>query len=934
MLTRLRRPPLLEAWHRSGRRRYERGDSAREIRRLIREAGDGYAYHLFLSHVRNPDAVTAQRVRRRLQRVARRWWERRQMSVFLDVDRIAADTDLAGVIRTGLRTSAGLVLLARPLSAKSHWVTEELRWWRENRTERPIIVRTGGEIHWDGAAGDFDWPRTTALSREVFAGWYDTEPLWVDLARPEQVDRAAVAVAASLLRMEPITLAGEERRRQHRQLALAATAVLLVAALGATSLVYADSASRARARAAIEAQDRTAEQLVRAAQTAGVRTDVALLLHSAAYRVAPGRQAHTLWQRAMTYPGLRRVLRMPPDVTVDTVREVAFSPDGRWLAAATSLRGGIGAAGTSSADGSLPRSAVLLWPASGDGIGTPVPVPAGAVAATSLAYTPDGTALAVGDPRGAVTLVGVPSNTTRQPPVLATLPAPAGSGLPEVDRLSFAPDGRSVAVSHADGTTRVWDRHTARPLTSFGGRRTVFAPAGATISTLAPDGRVVVRRTSDYAVASTITLPDVAEIAYRPDGRQLVLGTEAGTPGVWLADLPAGRPRPVSGTLPGTVLGLGDGDVLTNDSGVVVTDAGTATPRTGWRPPGMSIRSLAFRPGGTVYAAAGHWLDQSLRGGITLWDADPTAVPVTRVSAVTAPGNGTPQPGMLASTALSTSPDGRLAAGVNGRQVTVWSTVDGTARHLTFPVTAIAPAPDGGPPGRLAFSSDSATLAVTGPDGSVTALATGPDDTGPLRARSRLVPGTPARDLAFGPDGDVLAVATGDGVQLWDLARQRLVRTLTHPEPPADVTAVAFDRAGRLFATDGRRLVQWDVRDGRAYPLPALDGAFRLTRLAVAPGGTLLAGTTDGGTIVLWDLAAGRRLDSVLTAPVPVRSLTFGGAGGLTLSATGSTVVQWNLDPEPVLEWICDVVQRDLETAEWQTYGAGAKPRVCPAPPR
>ncbi|MFJ7270291.1 DNA-binding protein [Streptomyces sp. NPDC099050] len=82
-----------------------------------------------------------------------------------------------------------------------------------------------------------------------------------------------------------------------------------------------------------------------------------------------------------------------------------------------------------------------------------------------LAYSPDGSRLAVGDTTGAVTLWD--GRAERR---LATLPAGSDAvgsdSVKAVTALAFSPDGRTLAVAAASGTLRLWDADSGRPLGS------------------------------------------------------------------------------------------------------------------------------------------------------------------------------------------------------------------------------------------------------------------------------------------------------------------------------------------------------------------------------------------------------------------------------------------------------------------------------------
>ncbi|MEV6932857.1 toll/interleukin-1 receptor domain-containing protein, partial [Dactylosporangium sp. NPDC051485] len=187
--------------------------TARQLRERLHETGRKFDHHVFISYAQIPDLERAQRLRARLQRIGRRWWERRRLRVFLDVASLSAGESLRGEIAAALHSCAGLAVLACEPSAKSRWVAEELRSWWDWQRPAPVIVLTGGEIAWSDAERDFVWPASTALSEAGFAGRYREQPLWVDLrprpggrlrARREQrrqLTDAAVRIAAAVLRV-------------------------------------------------------------------------------------------------------------------------------------------------------------------------------------------------------------------------------------------------------------------------------------------------------------------------------------------------------------------------------------------------------------------------------------------------------------------------------------------------------------------------------------------------------------------------------------------------------------------------------------------------------------------------------------------------------------------------------------------------------------
>ncbi|MFE0426916.1 WD40 repeat domain-containing protein, partial [Streptomyces sp. NPDC058953] len=155
------------------------------------------------------------------------------------------------------------------------------------------------------------------------------------------------------------------------------------------------------------------------------------------------------------------------------VGTIAFSPDGGTLA-------------TAADDGTIRlwdtgtgRSRAVL--SGGDGVSAP------RAGVTALALDRDGGTLATADTEGTVRLVDVATDERRILTRGAARPRRAGPTPRNTSPLSFAPDGRTLAVGHQDGATRIWSLTTGRVRGTFPGEGrsplwNVFSPDGKALA--------------------------------------------------------------------------------------------------------------------------------------------------------------------------------------------------------------------------------------------------------------------------------------------------------------------------------------------------------------------------------------------------------------------------------------------------------------------
>ena len=197
------------------------------------------------------------------------------MHVFRDQTSLSASPELWSAIEEALSQAHFFILLASPEAAASHWVDQEVRWWRANRSHDTFLIAlTGGELRWDEGHGDFD---AESPIPPGLRGWSPREPLWVDLrwARDERdvsmrnprFRDSVGELAAPLHGVPKDELIGEDISQHRRTLRLARGAVAVLVLLlalavvgGIVALVQRNEAIAQKQRAQSEALTASAGQ--------------------------------------------------------------------------------------------------------------------------------------------------------------------------------------------------------------------------------------------------------------------------------------------------------------------------------------------------------------------------------------------------------------------------------------------------------------------------------------------------------------------------------------------------------------------------------------------------------------------------------------------------------------------------------------------------
>ncbi len=836
-------------------------------------ARDVFRYDAFVSYNHASDERLALELRRNMQKIAKPWYRRRALDVFLDQSSLTASPGLWPAIEQSLQRSRYYVLLASPRSAQSKWVVKELGHWLKHRSaDSVLLVLTEGSIEWDDEAGDFDWERTDALPRRL-EGVFSGEPLYTDMREFRGRERVsgdaafrgrAAEVAAAVRGVSKDQIVGDDLSQHRRVIRVvwAVAAILLI--LGVTAAVMATIARKQERRAVAAAEQERVARLAetearRAEQEERRRAEVSLAGNYASNAGSTGSAVRQLLYSAASVDladdpvargeMLKAIAKTPPLLwTIPPgaggVAAIGFHPDGKRLLTASVdgwLRIWDRASGVElhALSEELKASSISMgglrlrsrkpyrshrWLGELYGRAGRLAFHDRAAPLFAMALSPDGRLVAVAGGKGFVHVWDVDRGR------LATRIAAHGDS---VLALAFHPDGTRLVTGSADDAIGLWKMPNGRPLNSIkdgadkdadaGFWGLAYSPDGRRIYSLRGDGAVQVRDadTLQATIEATTGIEGPGTVALRADGKQLATSRADGVILLW------------------------DPEKLTR--------AGKLEGHRGF------VRALLYATG----AAAAGTLYSGGADGVRVWD---TAALAERGRL---DGHRRPVLGLAFDERSGTVASGTLAS------LRLWD-ADGEERGR---IEGLGLAHD------VRITRDGATVVACGRGGIVRVVdaATGAE------TRRWTTPG--GLCVALSPDGKRIAVGGREAVEIRNTSSGARERVL---EFKGRSFAVAFSHDGRLVASGGDHnlITAWDSSSGRfiaqlkGHKDGIQDVAFR-PRDAT----TLVSGSEDK-TVRVWNVTTGREIRRLPDHAGQVRQVGFLPDGHVVVSAGDDAVLR------------------------------------------
>ena len=685
-----------------------------------------------------------------------------------------------------------------------------------------------------------------------------------------------------------------------------------------------------------------------------IPVDVVMLSKSSVVSGGDGKQELVKYSRQMNSSQIRNSIadaepnnRNKPIARLGngTVREIAYSPDGKLIAAAGSLGTWLYDAESRAKFGLIAGGAyTIAFNPNGDTLATVTSSERtvhlwdvntqrkvgdllfpGKRGVTALAHTLDGTTLAAGYGNGDIALWD--TETQMKTALLTTTSRILWA-------LAFSPDGQMLAsCGYEDSTISLWDVRTQTLVGTFEGHTRESRVMGHGVSTIAfsPDGKTLA---SGSTIDCTLRLWDVASraqiavlleldtekhdginsVAFSPDGSLLASASDDGVIRMWNIrtleqigeiETKSGGVTSIAFRPDGKILASLNGRSATTarhrggDMAIRLWEVESRKPIAVMESHSASVESVAISPDYRLFAAGRQ------DGAVELWDFG------TRERIDVLQGHdATVQ-------CVAFSPDGRLLASGAKEHARVWN-LQSRKEIAAFKHSAIVES--------VAFSPDGKTLACVDEncirlwdirrETQVSMLGEAPlseedliGETGPFYFLTRLINwllGVPPTELpvhytstiqsiAFSPDGKSLVSGGLDNtVRLWDVGGRREIISHEPYQNEADYAnfeSVAFSSTGKMFASAGwhKEIHLWSATDHKL--IGTLNSGETVEALAFHPDGRFLAAGV-GAKIRVWDVESQAELAPLEGSLGRVNTIAFSSDGNTLVGSAGHGVIR------------------------------------------
>ena len=510
----------------------------------------------------------------------------------------------------------------------------------------------------------------------------------------------------------------------------------------------------------------------------------------------------------------------------------------------------------------------------------------------SVAFSPDGQYLAVGDTKGNILLRRVKDDR-----LIRSFPAHNAW----VVALAFSPDGSTLVSGSCDCTAKLWNVDTALCLHSLAEHEhevwsVAFSPDGKTVATGCDDTKA---RLWDVATGQCLSVFSdhdnlVTSVIFDRQGNKLFSGSHDNTIRLW--NLKTGKCEQIFQGHEDGIRSLAlspDGNILasgSNDRTIRLWDLKTGKCQQILRGHDQGIWSVAFSPLGNLLASSS--VDRTVR----LWDID------TGECSKVFLGHSN----IVNSVAFS--PRNLLASGSHDQTIKLWDigrercfkTIQGYNNQILSVV----------------YSRGDRTLVSGGLSNKVRLWDLENTTNKTLYEHNNWI-----WSVASSPDGNFIASGSGDTtVKLWDNRSNRVTNTFTGHQ--AAVRAIAIN-ADNIIASGSEDTVVklWNISTGKL--LKTLNGhQSEVWSVAFSPDGRMLTSGSLDGTVRLWLVETGECLKILNQHTDWVFSVAFSpNDRSLASASSDRTIRLWNINTGECQR----VIQEDKGYSQLVTFSSDGR---------